>query len=75
MQGLMVVIDLELIFEANVKEHATLSAGPHVDHGVEVKTTEEHENRAADRGCVSRIVLLLVVPSNYFAGVVTSIDF
>jgi hypothetical protein len=35
----------------NVKEHAPLSAGPHVDHGVEVKTTEDHENRAADRGC------------------------
>ena len=36
---------------ANVKEHATLSAGAHVNHGVEVRITEDHENRAADRGC------------------------
>lgn len=37
-----------------VKEHAPLSAGARVDHGVEVETTEEHVNRAADRGgCVS----------------------
>ena len=35
----------------NVKEHATLSAGASVDHGVGVETTQEHENRAADRGC------------------------
>ena len=35
----------------NVKEHATLSAGASVDHGVEVGTTENHVNRAADRGC------------------------
>ena len=35
----------------NVKEHAPLSAGANVDHGVKVKTTGEHENRAADRGC------------------------
>ena len=35
----------------NVKEHATLSAGASVDHGVDVKTTGEHLNRAADRGC------------------------
>jgi hypothetical protein len=38
-------------FLPNVQEHATLSAGASVDHGVDVKTTEEHENRAADRGC------------------------
>jgi hypothetical protein len=25
--------------------------GAGVDHGVEVETTGEHENRAADRGC------------------------
>ena len=37
--------------EANVKEHATLSAGARVDHGVEFETTGEHVNRAADRGC------------------------
>jgi len=50
-----------LIFIAsNVKEHATLSAGASVDHGVEVQTTQEHENRAADRGCVSRLVRLLL---------------
>ncbi len=36
---------------ANVKEHATLSAGARVDHGVKVETTGEHVNRAADRGC------------------------
>ena len=36
---------------ANVKEHATLSAGASVDHGGEVGITEEHVNRAADRGC------------------------
>jgi len=36
---------------SNVKEHATLSAGASVDHGVEVETTEDHVNRAADRGC------------------------
>jgi hypothetical protein len=36
---------------SNVKEHAPLSARPCVDHGLEVRTTEDHENRAADRGC------------------------
>ena len=36
---------------ANVKEHAPLSAGASVDHGVEVQATEDHINRAADRGC------------------------
>jgi hypothetical protein len=35
----------------NVKEHATLSAGASVDHGVDVETTGEHENKAADRDC------------------------
>ena len=35
---------------ANAKEHATLSAGASVDHGVEVETTGQHVNRAADRG-------------------------
>jgi hypothetical protein len=48
----------EIILE-NVKEHATLSARARVDHGVEVKTIGEHVNRAADRGCVSRLVGLL----------------
>jgi hypothetical protein len=43
--------------ETNVKEHATLSAGTSVDHGVEVESRNGHENRAADRGCVSRLVL------------------
>ena len=33
-----------------VQEHAPLSAGANADHGVEVKTTQEHENREADRG-------------------------
>ena len=36
---------------ANAKEHAPLSASANVDYGVEVITTEDHENRAADRGC------------------------
>ena len=45
---------------SNVKEHATLSAGAHVDHGVKVGDTEDHVNRAADRGCcVSACSLLL----------------
>jgi hypothetical protein len=35
----------------NVKEHATLSARARVNHGVEVKTTGDHVNRSADRGC------------------------
>jgi hypothetical protein len=45
----------------NVKEHAPLSAGASVERGVDVETTQEHENKAADRGCVSR----LVVPSSF----------
>jgi len=40
-----------MIILHNVKEHATLSAGASVDHGVEVETKENHVNRAADRGC------------------------
>ena len=44
----------------NVKEHATLSAEASVDHRVEVEATEDHVNRAADRGCcVSSCSLLL----------------
>jgi len=39
------------ILFANVKEHATLSAGASVDYGVEVQNTGEHVNREADRGC------------------------
>ena len=35
----------------NVKEHAPLAAGASFDHGVDVDTTKEHVNRAADRGC------------------------
>ena len=46
------------IFSPNVKEHATLSAGASVDHGVDVEVTKRHLNRAADRGCVSRLVRL-----------------
>jgi len=53
-------ISIGHIFLQNVNEHAPLSARAHVDHGVEVKTTGEHENRAADRGCVSRLVGLLI---------------
>jgi hypothetical protein len=36
---------------ANVKEYATLSEGASIDHGVEVETTQKHENVAADRSC------------------------
>jgi hypothetical protein len=42
-----------------VKEHATLSAVASVDHGVEVECRKGHVNRAADRGCVSRLVRFL----------------
>jgi hypothetical protein len=41
----------EVAGEVNVKEHATLSAGASVDHGIDVETTEDHVNRAADRVC------------------------
>jgi hypothetical protein len=44
------------ISSTNVPEHAPLSARVSVDLGTEVETTGEHENRAADRGCVSRLV-------------------
>ncbi len=54
--GIWVMIVLSAISLENVKEHATLAAGASVDHGVEVKTKGEHINRAADRGCVSRLV-------------------
>jgi hypothetical protein len=40
-----------ITFWPNVKEHATLSAGASVDHGVDVENTGDHVNRAADRGC------------------------
>jgi len=50
----------EFILE-NVKEHAPLSAGARVERGLEVDTTEDHVNRAADRGCVSRLVRLWVI--------------
>lgn len=41
----------EWISPLNVKEHAPLSAGANVDHGVDVEITGKHVNRAADRGC------------------------
>ena len=44
------------ILLANVKEHAPLSARASVDHRVKVEARDEHVNRAADRGCVSRLV-------------------
>lgn len=46
-------------FPPNVKEHATLSAGARVDHGVKVEIVEKHVNRAADGVAVSRLVRLL----------------
>ena len=54
----------------NVKEHATLSAGASVDHGVEVEGRKGHENRAADRGCVSRLVRCWLVCSRMAASIV-----
>ena len=45
------ISEMESISLANVKEHATLSAGARVNHRVEVETREEHVNSAADRGC------------------------
>ena len=54
----------------NVKEHATLSAGAHFDHGVDVETTGEHVNRAADRGCVSRLVELSRCAGSLIGGLV-----
>jgi hypothetical protein len=45
----------------NVKEHAPLSAGASVKCGVDVETTEEHENRAADRGCCVSTCSLLPI--------------
>ena len=38
-----------------------MEAGAGVDHGVEVETTGEHENRAADRGCCVSTCSALVV--------------
>ena len=50
----------------NVKEHATLSAGANVEHGVEVELKEKHVNRAADRGCcVSTHKLAFSQPIGY----------
>jgi hypothetical protein len=43
--------DVNILILPNVKEHAPLSAGASVDHGVDVETTGEHANRAANRGC------------------------
>jgi len=49
------------ILPTNVKGNAILSAGAHVDPGVEVETTTVHANRAADRGyCVSSCSILSV---------------
>jgi hypothetical protein len=48
--GFIIGISFFIIL-ANVKEHAPLSARARVDHGVKVETTEDHVNRAADRGC------------------------
>jgi hypothetical protein len=49
-----------LKFLANVKEHATLSAGASADHWVEVKTTGYQVNRAADRGCCVSTCSILI---------------
>ena len=39
------------ILQANVRAHAPLPAGAHVDHGVRVVITGDHRNRAAGSGC------------------------
>jgi hypothetical protein len=50
---------------ATVKEDAPLSARASIDHGGKAKTTEDHVNRAADRGCcVSTCSALLFVCDN-----------
>lgn len=48
----------ESSFFPNVQEHAPPLAGASVDRGVRVKVTQEHVNRAASGGCVSRLVRL-----------------
>jgi len=64
-RGRSAAVDFDWV---SVKEHATLAAGANVDHGVDVKTTENHVNRAADRGCVSRLVRILVLIFMKFGG-------
>jgi len=58
--------------QTNVKQHAPLSAGASADHGVEVKTTEDHVNRAADRGCCvstcSAVFFLLALELGFING-------
>jgi hypothetical protein len=49
--GALIAAEIDRLSGQNVKEHATLSAGASVDHGVEVAITGNHVNRAADRGC------------------------
>jgi hypothetical protein len=50
---------------ATFKEDAPLSARASIDHGGKAKTTEDHVNRAADRGCcVSSCSALLFVSDN-----------
>lgn len=46
------------------KAHAPLVAAASVTHGVKVVITESHLNRTATSGCVSRLVVHLVVVSN-----------
>lgn len=43
--------ELREYLRANAIEHAPLSSRAIADHGVGVKSTGDHENRAADRGC------------------------
>ena len=49
--GLSEIFSIGLVYLANVKEHATLSAGASVDHRMEVVITGYHRNRAAGSGC------------------------
>ena len=53
------MIFIAVIFLATSKSTQPLSAGASVAHGVDVEAAEKHVNRAADRGCVSRLVRLL----------------
>jgi len=49
--GALIAAEIDRISRMNVKAHAPLPAGAHVDHGVDAETTEAPNNKAAGRGC------------------------
>jgi hypothetical protein len=66
-------IEISSYFSPNVKEHATPGARANVDHGVRVGNTDEHVNRAPDRGCcVSTCSDYLLIRSSTGLGNFTS---